>query len=44
VTIRKLSRISKLNDLFDFALRNVADADMVGITMQNEVNILDKAI
>jgi hypothetical protein len=33
-----------VNDLFDFALRNVADGDMVGITIQNDVNILDKAI
>jgi hypothetical protein len=31
-------------DLFDYALRNVNDADMVGITIRNEVNMLDAAI
>jgi hypothetical protein len=33
-----------VNDLFDYALRNVNDADMVGIMIRNEVNMLDKAI
>ena len=33
-----------MNDLFDYALRNVDDSDMVGVTIQNEVNLLDKAI
>ena len=31
-------------DLFDYALRNVDDSDMVGVTIHNEVNLLDKAI
>jgi hypothetical protein len=31
-------------DLFEYALRNVNDADMVGITIRNEVNMLDAAI
>ena len=33
-----------MNDLFDDALRNVDDSDMVGVTIHNEVNLLDKAI
>ena len=32
------------NDLFDYALRNVDDSDMVGVTIHNAVNLLDKAI
>ena len=35
---------SSVNDLFDYALRDVNDSDMVGITIQNEVNLLDKPI
>ena len=35
---------TSLNDLFDYALRNVDDSDMVGVTIHNEVNLLDKAI
>jgi hypothetical protein len=31
-------------DLFQYALRNCADSDMVGITIHNDVNLLDKAI
>jgi len=33
-----------VNDLFDYALRNVGDSDMVGVTIHNEVNFLDKVI
>ena len=33
-----------MNDPFDYALRDVNDADMVGITIRNEVNLLDKPI
>jgi len=33
-----------VNDLFDYALRDVHDSDMVGITIRNEVNLPDKAI
>ena len=33
-----------MTDLFEYALRNVADSDMVGITIHNEVNLLDKPI
>ena len=32
-----------MNDLFGYALRNV-DSDMVGVTIHNVVNLLDKAI
>jgi len=35
---------ASVNDLFDYALRDVDDADMVGITIRNEVNLLDKPI
>ena len=34
---------ASVNDLFDYALRNV-DSDTVGVTIHNEVNLLDKAI
>ena len=33
-----------MNDLFEYALKDVNDADMVGITIRNEVNLLDKPI
>ena len=33
-----------MNDLFEYALRNVSDSDMVGITIHNEINLLDKPI
>jgi len=33
-----------VNDLFEYALRNVDDSDMMGVTIHNEVNLLDKAI
>jgi len=35
---------TSVNDLFDYALRNVDDSDMVGVTIHNAVNLLDKAI
>ena len=35
---------TSVNDLFDYALRNVDDSGMVGVTIHNEVNLLDKAI
>ena len=35
---------ASVNDLFDYALTDVNDADMVGITIRNEVNLLDKPI
>jgi hypothetical protein len=35
---------ASVNDLFEYALRNCDDLDMVGITIHNEVNLLDKAI
>ena len=31
-------------DLFDYALSNCDDSDMVGVTIGNEVNMFDKAI
>ena len=33
-----------MNDLFEYAIRDVDDADMVGITIRNEGNLLDKPI
>jgi len=33
-----------MNDLFDYALRNVRDGDMLGITIHNEENQNDKPI
>jgi len=33
-----------VNDLFDYALRDVNESDMVGSTIRNEVNLQDKAI
>ena len=35
---------ASVTDLFEYALRNVADSDMVGITIHNEVNLLDNPI
>jgi len=35
---------TSVNDLFYYALKNVDDSDMVGVTIHNEVNLLDKAI
>jgi hypothetical protein len=35
---------ASVNDLFQYALRNCADSNMVGITIHNVVNLLDKAI
>jgi hypothetical protein len=31
-------------ELFEYALRDCSDSDMVGITIHNEVNVQDKAI
>jgi len=36
--------IASVTDLFDYALRNCDNSDMMGITITNEVNIADKAI
>jgi hypothetical protein len=33
-----------VSDLFDYALRDCGDSDMVGITITNTVNVQDKAI
>ena len=33
-----------MTDLFEYALRNRNDSDMVGITITNEINVRDKAI
>jgi hypothetical protein len=35
---------SSVTDLFEYALRYCEDSDMVGLTIPNEVNMLDKAI
>jgi len=35
---------ASVNDLFDYALRDVNDSDMVGITISNENNLLDRPI
>ena len=36
--------MASVTDLFEYALRNCDDSDMVGITITNEVNVPDKAI
>jgi len=36
--------LASVNELFEYALQNVSDSDMVGITIQNEVNQNDKPI
>jgi len=36
--------LASVNDLFEHALRNVDGSDMVGITIQNQVNQNDKPI
>jgi hypothetical protein len=33
-----------LTELFEYAIRNCRDSDMVGLTIHNEVNVQDKAI
>jgi hypothetical protein len=36
--------LASVTDLFEYALRNCDDSDMVGITISNEVNVHDKAV
>jgi hypothetical protein len=36
--------LTSVNELFQYALQNLNDSDMVGITIRNEVNQQDKAI
>jgi hypothetical protein len=36
--------MTSVTDLFEYALRNCEDSDMVGITIINEVNVHDKAV
>jgi len=36
--------LASVNELFEYALQDVSDSDMVGITIQNQVNQNDKAI
>jgi hypothetical protein len=36
--------LASVNDLFEYALRDLSDNDMVGITLRNEVNQNDKVI
>jgi hypothetical protein len=36
--------LASVSDLFEYALRNCDDSDMVGITISNEENVQDKAI
>ena len=33
---------ASVNDLFEYALRNSEDSDMVGVRIHNEVNLLHK--
>jgi hypothetical protein len=33
-----------VTELFEYALRNCQDSDMIGLTIRNEVNVQDKAI
>ena len=35
---------ASLNNLFDYALRDVNESDMVGITISNENNLIDRPI
>ena len=35
---------ASVNDLFEYALRDVDDSEMVGNTIRNEINLLDKPI
>ena len=36
--------LASVNELFEYALQDVSDSDMVGITIQNQVNQNDKPI
>jgi len=36
--------LASVNELFEYALQDVSDGDMVGITIQNQVNQNDKPI
>jgi hypothetical protein len=36
--------IASVTDLFEYALRDFRESDMVGITIRNQVNVQDKAI
>jgi len=36
--------LASVNELFEYALQDVSDSDMVGITIQNQVNKNDKQI
>jgi len=36
--------LASVSDLFEYALQNCEDSDMVGITISSEVNVNDKAI
>ena len=36
--------LASVSDLFEYALQNCDDSDMVGITISNEVNVADKVI
>jgi hypothetical protein len=36
--------LTSVNELFQYALQNLSDSDMVGITIRNEVNQQEKAI
>jgi len=36
--------IASVTDLFEYALRNCSDSDMVGITISNEVNVQEKGV
>jgi len=33
-----------MSDLFEYALRNCSESDMVGVTISNEVNVPEKPI
>jgi len=36
--------LDSMSDLFEYALRNCNESDMVGVTISNEVNVQDKPI
>jgi len=36
--------VASVNEIFEYALQDVSDDDMVGITIQNQVNLKDKPL
>jgi len=36
--------LASVTELFEYALRDLEDSDMIGVTISNEVNVKDRAI